>query len=614
MVNVKSILSLLLILFFVHLISAQQTNRQLFENGLTFYKKHQYKEAQRAFFLALKNYPKSRIQTAIKLMLAKSYYKLEDYSNALLVINDFIQKYRDSEYMDDIYFLKGEVNFRQLNDLEAVENWIWIIYNGSDSRLKNKAGDYVFHTMVLHLSEAEITHLKRKYPDDTFNGLAEIVKAQKLIHAGKGAQGEDLLERFINQYPYHLYTDVAKELLRERQGSAITSNNIIIIKSSTEETRSISDAIAKGFYYAAYEMSQRDSRKTMKIDTITTSEDILSTVKETLSIIEKQQPLAVIGPLDEDKNTALALLSRYELFPFVSPLSSQEGLADLSQYTFQINPDAEIKGRALAEYAVNELDFQTFAILGPADAYGVSIVNGFEQTIIENEREIIEKQWYYHGTQDFSRQFRMIRNKGFFITFRDSVQLADSTLSDEEIQEQFAQYMTEILFKNESSREIDSTQVPSTGIDALFIVTYPEYIPFIAPQFAFQNIQTTLLGNEGWNDKELLMQHRVYLDGLIFITAGYFDPDSWNYKTFLSRFRQRMRETPEIYHLLGYDIGKWMISQYQPGVNRRDFRDQLMQGQLYQGILENIKFGLKPRVNSELNIIKFYRRQLLKVK
>ncbi len=614
MVNVKSILSLLLILFVFHLISAQQTDRQLFENGLTFYKKRQYEEAQRAFFLALKDYPETRIQTAIKLMLAKSYYKLENYSDALLVIKDFIQKYRDSEYLDDIYFLKGEVNFRQLNELAAVENWLWIIYNGSDSRLKNKAGDYVFHTMVLHLSDAEITHLNRKYPDDTFNGLTEIVKAQKLIHAGKGTQGEHLLERFIDQYPYHLYTDVAKKLLRERQGSAITSNNIIIIKSSAEETRSISDAIAKGFYYAAYEMSQRDSRKTMKIDTITTAKDILSTVKETLSIIEKQQPLAVIGPLDEDKNTALALLSRYELFPFVSPLSSQEGLADLSQYTFQINPDAEIKGRALAEYAVGELDFQTFAILGPADAYGVSIVNGFEQTIIENDREMVEKQWYYHGTQDFSRQFRMIRNKGFFITFRDSVQLADSTLSDEEIQEQFTRYMTEILFKNESNREIDSTQVPSTGIDAFFIVTYPEYVPFIAPQFAFQNIQTTLLGNEGWNDKELLMQHRVYLDGLIFITAGYYDPGSWNYKTFLSRFRQRMRETPEIYHLLGYDIGKWMISQYQPGVNRRDFRDQLMQGPLYQGILENIKFGLKPRVNSELNIIKFYRGQLLKVK
>jgi ABC-type branched-subunit amino acid transport system substrate-binding protein len=602
------------LLILIRLSLAQTDDKQMFAKGINFYKQKQYKDAQRTFFLTLKNYPNSRMQTVIKLMLAKSYYKIGDYSTAELVIGDFLRKYDFSDYLDDIYFLKGQIDFREENYQRAVEDWLWIVYNGSDTRLKKKAGRYVFNTMEIHLSEREIVNLGKKYSDDTFVGLVEIVQAQKLINAGQRVQGERRLERFIEQYPYHLYADVANEILRGIRGGSIKSNSIIIMKSGEEDKREVSDAIVKGVMYAAYEMSQRNREKSVTIDTITVSSDVLSTVRQALITLETRQPLALVGPLDDDKNTALALLSRYEFFPYIAPISSQNGLAQLSPYTFQINPDAEIKGRFLADYAVTELDFQTFIILAPADDYGISMVRGFEETIQEYEREIVDIQWYYDGTEDFSRQLKAIRKLGFFITFRDSVLSADSTLAIEEIQEQFQQYMTDVLFSNQGNREIDSTQVPSTGVDALLIVTYPEYVPFIAPQFAFQNIQTTLLGNEGWNNKSLLMQHRVYLDGLIYISAGYFEPESWNYRTFLSRFRQQMQETPGIYHLLGYDIGKWMISLYQPGISRRDFREALADERLYEGILENIKFGIKPRVNSELNVIRFYRGQLLKEK
>jgi ABC-type branched-subunit amino acid transport system substrate-binding protein len=324
-------------------------------------------------------------------------------------------------------------------------------------------------------------------------------------------------------------------------------------------------------------------------------------------------PLAVIGPLTDDGNTGLALLSRYEYFPFISPFSSQNGLAALSPYVFQINPDAEIKGRFLAEYAIHEMGLKTFATLAPADEYGISIIKGFKDVVIENEAELVEEQWYYEDSQDFSRQFKTIRKQGFYITFRDSVLGVDSTLVDTTLQRLFQEYMTETLFSNEGRREIDSTQIPSAGIDALFIATYPNYIPFMAPQFAFQNIQTQLLGNEGWNDKDVLIQQQVYLDGLIYISAGYVDLESWNFKAFQSRFRQQMQESAELYHLLGYDIGKWMISHYQPGISRGAFRERLVNTELYQGVLENLQFSIKPRVNSQLNIIKFYRGQILKV-
>ena len=605
--------ALLLAILAAHPGMAQLNDNQLFMKGVDYYKQKQYADAQRTFFTALKNNPDSRLQTSIKLMLAKSYYKLGEYSSANLVINDFLERYESSVYIDDIYYLKGNINFKQEEYSKAVENWLWIIYNGKDNRLMRKSGDYIFHTMALYLSQDELSALNQKYPDDVFNGLIEVVTAKKLMDSGKQEQGELHLERFLDNYPYHFYAEQVSEILRGRRGSRITSNSILILKSGESPAKEISDAIAKGFFYAAYEMAQRDRQRALVIDTLTVETNLLSMLHSTMDYMGHKKPLAVVGPLSDDGNTALGLLSRYEYFPFVSPFSSQNGLAELSPYVFQINPDAEIKGRFLAEYAIHEMGLKTFATLAPADAYGISIIKGFKEVLLENEAELVEEQWYYEDTQDFSRQFKTIRKQGFYITFRDSVLSVDSTLVDTTLQKQFREYMTETLFSNEGRREIDSTQVPSAGIDALFIATYPDYIPFMAPQFAFQNIQTQLLGNEGWNDKEVLMQQQVYLDGLIYISAGYIDPESWNLKAFQSRFRQQMQETAEIYHLLGYDIGKWMISHYQPGISRGAFRDRLANTDLYQGVLENLQFSIKPRVNSQLNIIKFYRGQILKV-
>ena len=607
--------SLIIVFLLITSLLAQLEDRQLFNKGVEYYRQQKYADAQRNFFTILKSYPDTPLQTATKLMLAKAYYKLADYSSALLVIEDFIGKYPDSNYLDDIYFLKGNVNYRQEDYQQAIENWRWIIYNGQNSQLKKTAGEYIFHTLELFLTEKQLSELSRKYPDDIFNGLLEIVRAKKLIDAGEVEQGEYRLEKFLEDYPYHFYAGIASEILRGRKGASISSNTILILKSHQQETQKISEAVTKGFLYAVYEMSQRDKQKTVIVDTLSAATTTLGTIKMTMDFLAKKQPLAVVGPLGIEENTTLALLSRYEYFPFISPFSAQQGLAEISPYTFQINPDAEIKGRFLAEYASQELGLKTFATLAPVDEYGVSIIKGFEEAVLANDAEIVEEQWYYDDTNDFSRQFKAIRKKGFYLTFRDSVLAVDSTLSEEALQENFKTYLTEILFSDEGRRrEIDSTQVPSTGIDALFIATYPEYIPFIAPQFAFQNIKTQLLGNEGWNNPEMLAQHRIYLDGLIYTTAGYFDPTSWNYTAFVSRFRQQMQETPEIYHLLGYDLGKWMISHYEPGISRGVYRDKLARGGLYQGVLENIDFGIKPRVNSQLNVIKFYRGQILKVK
>ena len=161
--------------------------------------------------------------------------------------------------------------------------------------------------------------------------------------------------------------------------------------------------------------------------------------------------------------------------------------------------------------------------------------------------------------------------------------------------------------------KVDSTQIPATGIDGILIIATPDLIPLLASQFAYVNIQTTLLGNEGWNDPETLKKNRDYLPNLYFITAAYYNPDDSEFRLFINRYRSRMKVTPGFFHMLGYDIMNWLLREVQPGMQPQTLARRLEKAKKYQGILENIQFTKKPRVNSALHILNFQGGVLMRV-
>ncbi|MFZ0391618.1 MAG: ABC transporter substrate-binding protein [Calditrichia bacterium] len=569
---------------------SQQNDRQLFRQGVSDFENEQYDAAQETFLSILKNYPNTSLLTATKLMLAKSYYRLHDYRSAAVVSKNFLDNHPKSDYVDDIYFLQGKIAYRQENYRDAIDKWHWLMVNESDPRLRRQSAEYLYHTIYLHYPGDNLDELRGRYRDSEFSGLLEVVQARQLMEQGRDSESIRRLQQYVKQNPNQIYADIAREILELNSGAEISGNSIMVIKSTEQGVEEVSNAIATGLMYAAYEMAQRDPEKAVKVDTLNTSPGVLSTVLNTMNTLDRKLPLAVVGPPNNDESAALALLSRYQYFPFIAPTSAQTGLTRISPYVFQINPDARNKGRVLARYATQDAGHQTFAILAPADDDGENIASSFKETVEKNGGKVLSTQWYHYDTEDFSRYFKSIRDSLFI---SDSLIIADSTIRT----------------------AAEDTIVPgdSLKLDAIFIALYPDDISFIAPQFAFQNFECALLGNEGWNVPELLRENQSYISGLVYVTAGYFDPNSFEYKTFTSRFRQKMKTTPGMYHLLGYDVGKWMISHYQNGISREDFRDRLESSAVYQGVFGNIGFEGDTRVNDQLNIIRFYMGQIMKI-
>lgn len=601
----KKILPVILILISFTSGLTQESEQTLFDKGLEAYRNDKFETAQGYFFKILQAYPNGRLKTIAKLMLGKSYYEEKDYSGVQIICKNFFVNHPNSSYLDDVHHLYGNSLFQTGNYTNAVKEWLWVIHNSKDPRLRKIAGGYVYNTIDRYFSEKQIRSFEQEYQDDIFNGLVTILRAKKLIENGEEQRGRSLLKKFLREEPSHFYAEDAKQLLGEMP-TAVSNNNFIYFKPANGDLKEIGDQIENGIRYAISEYQTRNPGNEINFQPVDLEESVSNALTVAEQKIKSIKPVCLIGPIDADQCAALSLLSKYEQCPYIVPLSSEVGFTELSPYTFQLTPDVETKGRFLGEYAVQQLKLKHLAILAPVNDYGRGFAQSFIEAVQANGGEIVTDQWYYVGSEDFTRQFKAIRKESFVVEFKNQ---QDTTKSDTSVQNNFNKFIKK-KFEDVDFGE-DSTKVPAIGIDGILILATSQYIPYMAPQFAFHNINCAILGNEGWNDPDQLQKFKEYIDGLIYITSKYYDKNSWNYKEFMNRYRQQMHETPELFQLLGYDIMKWILQNYKSGMTPDELKEKLESTNLYQGILKNIEFKDKQRVNTRLKVIKFSLGQLV---
>ncbi|MFQ5583612.1 MAG: outer membrane protein assembly factor BamD, partial [Calditrichia bacterium] len=143
----KKVLLTVFFLAISSLVFAQQSEQSMFENGLDAYRNKDFNTAQNIFFKLLKEHPGGRLETITKLMLAKAYYKQENFSAVEIIANNFFIKFPNSAYLDDMHHLLGNTYFRSEKYDEAIGQWLWVVNNSSDQRLKELAGSYLIKTM-----------------------------------------------------------------------------------------------------------------------------------------------------------------------------------------------------------------------------------------------------------------------------------------------------------------------------------------------------------------------------------------------------------------------------------------------------------------------------------
>jgi ABC-type branched-subunit amino acid transport system substrate-binding protein len=342
--------------------------------------------------------------------------------------------------------------------------------------------------------------------------------------------------------------------------------------------------------------------------------------------------LAIIGPiLSENVVIAATIADMYQI-PLITPTATETGIAAIGENIFQLNPDLAYRGEAMANFAVDSLGLEKFAILSPADSYGKQLSDAFTSTVDRLGGRVVAQQWYYDVPEDLGEQFKRIRKAAWKIKEQEEMK------KDEIISAQDTDYVEIDTMKldrpfrfeeltvpeiedesllQEKEEEItmsseDSLKVPLNTIDALYLPIHTEYIPYIAPQFAFYNLQTQLLGNDDWYDKGQIQEHSSYIQNLIFATDYYMDSNSKSFLEFSSRFEEATGRSLTRISIYGYETMKYILKTINSGyVSRELLRKNLANSAPFKGVIRDIYFqNEKSRVNSAMFLIQVSKSRL----
>ena len=594
--------------------TANPREKAIFQKGVRDYLQGNYDRAAKTFSLVISKLPNSPLLTANYLMLAKTQYKRGEYKTSLKTCQQFLEKFPGSSYRDDIQYLIAN-NYYQLNRAEtAVITWLKVAETGSENLLKQKALQLAENAIRYKLDTQSLNHLKQELKSPFAKQVLLYNWAERSYSAGNETQALALLGEVkqikSNSDEYPRKADDLEDIIRNKKSGQIKIAALLPLSGLNGK---IGQALLKGAQMALSEYNQLNGKhvELVEYDYETRMTTAMQKMKE---IAARSDIIAVYGPVENDITAACAVISDYEKIALITPTASSDALTGLSDYLVQLSLPVSEAGKQLARFILDTVDVKRIATLAPIDDYFLTMTKAFVDECKLQGIAIAAQQWYYPGDQDFSRQFKALKRVGLKLAFQDSLLRADSTLALTEIDSLY-----KIFLRKEQNKlirthtRLDSADIPVTSFDAFFMPVYQDDINYIAPQFAYFNIQTQLLGNSDWYDLKALKKNKNYINGLIFVTDGFLNEQSWDYMQFRNSFRNRFKSTPEQFEITGYDGFRFVLSALPAGkqaVSRSRIVDYLTDARAFKGIYKNITLGQK-RYNESARILKFVYGQLL---
>jgi len=557
---VFKILSILGLLGFSLLSSfGGQSPQERFGQAVELFRERRYQEALDNFLLLSEDYPQSKLCSSVDLMVAKCYYHLGSFEQAIAAGQKFLKKYPSSSYLDNVYFLLGNCRYLLGDEKEAALEYLTCLETTAEKRLRELSLSSLSPLLSERLSLKDLEWLREK----TGRGMVTFFIGKRRFQAGDLYGASQTLREYIKGFPQGLYIEEARRLEEETKEKLKKVVYLGILTPLSGEYQRWGESLLGGVKLAQEEFDQ-DGDWMVQLKVEDTEGDPVLAVKRAQELA-RGGCIAILGPLLSSSAVGAASVSQLLGVPLLTPTASQKGLSSLGEWVFQGSVGAGLQGKALAVYATNDLGLSRFAVLAPLTPWGKEISRSFIQGAEENGGEVLAQSWYEEGSTDFRNQFRAIREP--LLGEIDSVQIADTTNLD---------FYT-------PQGKLKPPEEWILTLDGLFISADPQEAAMIVSQVAFYGLRTQILGDGGWDSEEVRRIGGSYAEGVVLVTDFYPRGERW--EDFVSRFEERFGAKPDRVATLSYDMGSLVLAALRDGIRDREkLRRRLLAVDDYQGV------------------------------
>ncbi len=590
---------------------------KIYQKSLKAYKSGHYDVVVWELQNMLMLFPQNHRKSSALYLMARADYHLKKYDDANDYLNQLLKEFPHSRYRDEALFLKAAIAYAKQDKMKAL-NLLGKIIQASPNEKLVARSERIFYRMIQSdFSPAERLALEKEFKAPAFQPIWLLMHIRQQWNRGDYESAKKQMAEFTQKYPASPLRSEALQLQKWIAQGTVRKMKVGVVLPLTGYYREQATDLVNGIKLAFERWKQVNPRANLNLTISDSHDDMVQLLKTTQQMAHNRQVLGVVGSLESSATAALGAVAACTNLPVLAPTATANGIAGLGTNIFQMDGDIDIRGKKIAEYAVNQLHLKTFAILAPADEYGKQITDSFTETIDKLGGKILAETWYYEGAVDFKKQLSHIRNVGLEKMLWDSLQTAHPEYSEAGIDSLFA-IEKRIWQEKQRSRVIkklaDSTAVPVTSIDGVFLPIYTEDIKYVAPQYALFNIQSQILGSDYWKDLNVLDDNRNYVNGVVFTTDVYANENALPYLRFTNTYRKRFKMSPSKFSLLGYDTMNFLLSAVKTGAfTRKTLLEKLKTVRRFDGIHGAFLFENGKRVNSGLVLLQYRNGHFMKL-
>lgn len=258
-----------------------------------------------------------------------------------------------------------------------------------------------------------------------------------------------------------------------------------------------------------------------------TAGDAEQAAREAERLILEDHVAALLGPVGELESTAVAEVSARYGVPHVV-LSSAEDVAAIAPSVLRLRLSPEEQARAVARFAMSQIDARRVAILYPQSESGETLMAAFWEEVVRLGGEVWAVEGYEPGTTEFSPVVGRLLGAA-------------------------------------------KPGGGDTSFDALFIPDGAQTVRRLLPFLKYWGIPVRtrpgagggavqLVGAGGWNHPAVIDRGDNLSDNAVFADAFHYDPDDPVVDRFVKRYFVRHQQRPATFHAEAFDAATVLAS------------------------------------------------------
>ncbi|MDR1811383.1 MAG: penicillin-binding protein activator [Candidatus Fibromonas sp.] len=426
----------------------------------------------------------------------------------------------------------------------------------------------IFSSDLLSLNELQ-SLLEKEISEKQTKGFAQLSLGQKMQRENRYKAAK----YWYNQAKKSntALTDKADRLISTLEGKSAGSPVILVLAPLSGTNSELGNYMLQGVLLHADALENK-----VKIQITDDRADPATALKKVKQAIAQDSVIAIIGPLLSTSAATVAawMSEKAPQIPLITPTATDDGIAEIGKNIFQLNVTSARLASSIAEYAMNCLKINEFAIMAPYGNYGSLMADEFQRTVERKGGIIIAAQNYVEGLPDYQSEFKLLRDRKLTLdTRRLNMSKGASNISSIQKRETWLE---------DSTLTFSAIFIPSSN---------PADAGLMAAQVAFNKLRVGhLLGSSGWYGREFWHNAKKQAEGSVFSMA-FFSNNEDSLKTFAERFRNKWQKEPDENKVAGlsYDALR-IVESVMYSDSLASLSAAILQKKEFNGVYGKIRF------------------------